>query len=588
MYKLVIQDGDGKTEIVRLAREEISIGRKEGNTIRLTERNVSRRHAVIRTQGEKVHIEDLGSYNGVSVNGNRIAQRTMLGISDRVKIGDYFFELKSDAPASRTQPITATLLGGMEDTTITNAPVMAADEPTVPNTVAETQPMAQRLSARLVALSSNFAGEEWLLNGEEHIVGRTNETDIAINHRSISRRHARLLHEAKSDRWIVMDLQSANGVRINGEPYGRAELRRGDVVDLGHVRLRYVEPGEDFVLGRDAQISDVPEPKSRLPMFLGLAMVGALIAGVAYWVVRPRDADVVSAPIAAISTGAGRVDASPVAKASDARGENPTLTPDAIVQKLDVLAEKLDECRAARDAQEWSDLASCAKEILRVSPKHKDASDMAALAVAEAANQKRMGAMEVALKGRYWAGAAKELARVDKDSVYAQKAQDAFDNGMKRFVEETRNRAIVLGRIGKCRELDKLVDSASAIYAGAADVARDVPCKAAANTDGGGATSGGGSGGGSGSQTATPAASCSIDDLLAETQSYGSASQWAAMLKTAEKAMACDPTNARARQFALMAACKGGNQAKANRYWSLYPGLRTDSMRNMCVGIVNE
>ena len=41
MFKLVIQDDEGKTTVVPLIRDEITNGRKEGNTIRLTERNVS-------------------------------------------------------------------------------------------------------------------------------------------------------------------------------------------------------------------------------------------------------------------------------------------------------------------------------------------------------------------------------------------------------------------------------------------------------------------------------------------------------------------------------------------------------------------
>src|SRR5688500_15170728 len=96
MFKLVIQDDEGKTTVVPLIRDEITIGRKEGNTIRLTERNVSRRHARIVRANGAVAIEDLGSYNGVRVNGTRINQRTPLTISDRVQIGDYLIELKAE------------------------------------------------------------------------------------------------------------------------------------------------------------------------------------------------------------------------------------------------------------------------------------------------------------------------------------------------------------------------------------------------------------------------------------------------------------------------------------------------------------
>jgi pSer/pThr/pTyr-binding forkhead associated (FHA) protein len=96
MFKLVIQDDEGKTTVVPLVRDEITIGRKEGNTIRLTERNVSRKHARISRANGAVAIEDLGSYNGVRVNGTRISQRTVLAVSDRVQIGDYLIELKAE------------------------------------------------------------------------------------------------------------------------------------------------------------------------------------------------------------------------------------------------------------------------------------------------------------------------------------------------------------------------------------------------------------------------------------------------------------------------------------------------------------
>src|SRR5512142_2295616 len=96
MYKLIIQDDEGKTTVVPLIRDEITIGRKEGNTIRLTERNVSRRHARIVKANGAVVVEDLDSYNGVKVNGTRIQGRIAVGEADRIQIGDYLLELKLD------------------------------------------------------------------------------------------------------------------------------------------------------------------------------------------------------------------------------------------------------------------------------------------------------------------------------------------------------------------------------------------------------------------------------------------------------------------------------------------------------------
>src|SRR5258708_230405 len=104
MFKLIIQDDEGKTTVVPLIRDEITIGRKEGNTIRLTERNVSRRHARIVKQNGHVFVEDFDSYNGIRVNGSRIQGRVPVNESDRIQIGDYLLELKTERAAQAGAP----------------------------------------------------------------------------------------------------------------------------------------------------------------------------------------------------------------------------------------------------------------------------------------------------------------------------------------------------------------------------------------------------------------------------------------------------------------------------------------------------
>jgi pSer/pThr/pTyr-binding forkhead associated (FHA) protein len=144
MYKLIIEDDEGKTTVVPLIRDEITIGRKEGNTIRLTERNVSRRHAKLIKQNGSVVIEDLQSYNGIKINGDRISGRAPVAEGDRIQIGDYQLALKLDK--GKTEEDGATIpIPKIED-----AP---SDAPTasVPILSAEDSP------ARLVVVSSNFA-----------------------------------------------------------------------------------------------------------------------------------------------------------------------------------------------------------------------------------------------------------------------------------------------------------------------------------------------------------------------------------------------------------------------------------------------
>src|SRR2546425_9115864 len=100
MYKLIIEDDEGKTTVVNLIRDEVTIGRKEGNTIRLTERNVSRKHAKLLKSNGAVYIEDLQSYNGIKINGEKIAGRAPITEGDRIQIGDYQLSLKVDKTAA--------------------------------------------------------------------------------------------------------------------------------------------------------------------------------------------------------------------------------------------------------------------------------------------------------------------------------------------------------------------------------------------------------------------------------------------------------------------------------------------------------
>jgi hypothetical protein len=137
-------------------------------------------------------------------------------------------------------------------------------------------------SARLVCVSSNFAGLEALLNKPVVVIGRTADNDIVINHRSISRHHAQIVEE--NGRYTVMDMQSVNGVRVNGEEYGKVELRRGDLIDLGHVRLRFIAPGEKFNFATDATIFDMSQGEpSRGGLWVALALVALAVVGVVVW-----------------------------------------------------------------------------------------------------------------------------------------------------------------------------------------------------------------------------------------------------------------------------------------------------------------
>ena len=70
-----------------LDQDEFLIGRSMSCQLPLDDPLVSRNHAAVRIDSGAVFIEDLGSRNGVKVNGDRIVGRKDLSHGDRVNIG---------------------------------------------------------------------------------------------------------------------------------------------------------------------------------------------------------------------------------------------------------------------------------------------------------------------------------------------------------------------------------------------------------------------------------------------------------------------------------------------------------------------
>jgi predicted component of type VI protein secretion system len=103
MWKLGIEDDQGNKTVVNLVRDEYSIGRSEENTVRLTERNISRHHALLKRNGSGWLIEDKQSYNGCFVNGVRVADMHRLDHGDLVQLGDYRLEVVDEAATAGLQ-----------------------------------------------------------------------------------------------------------------------------------------------------------------------------------------------------------------------------------------------------------------------------------------------------------------------------------------------------------------------------------------------------------------------------------------------------------------------------------------------------
>ena len=281
MWKLVIDDDEGKRTVVPLTREQYSIGRKDGNTIRLTERNVSREHARLlkKANGDNKPtfvLEDLTSYNGVFVNGLRITHSQDLTHGDLVQIGDYHIVLQDEAvteTANDTIPIDV--------------------KQTVPHAPAARAAALLDRPNRLVMLAGPAPGHEFPLDQERLTIGRAEDANISVNHNSVSRLHCEV-HALGDGRFEIVDKGSSNGVRVNGADLRRGIVEPGDVIELGDVKFKFIGAGQVFrptesqqlaaIANRDAELAVVTRQRtSVLPfaIFGAVVLIGGAIALIA-------------------------------------------------------------------------------------------------------------------------------------------------------------------------------------------------------------------------------------------------------------------------------------------------------------------
>jgi hypothetical protein len=94
----IINSGDGKDlkdgSIIPV-RSDLTIGRKDDNSIVISDQHVSGNHAKIVVRNDSLFIEDLNSTNGTYLNAKKINVKMKLSNKDEIKIGNSVFKILS-------------------------------------------------------------------------------------------------------------------------------------------------------------------------------------------------------------------------------------------------------------------------------------------------------------------------------------------------------------------------------------------------------------------------------------------------------------------------------------------------------------
>ena len=95
------------------------------------------------------------------------------------------------------------------------------------------EPDHRRGAARL-----RYEGKTGVLRPSGGVIGRSRDCEVVLSDQNVSRRHAEV--RPSGGKWIVKDLGSTNGVKVNGRRItGPQSLKPGDTIELGTSTLGF-------------------------------------------------------------------------------------------------------------------------------------------------------------------------------------------------------------------------------------------------------------------------------------------------------------------------------------------------------------
>lgn len=209
---------------INLSKERTTIGRRSHNDVVIDNLAVSGEHAVVYASGSDIYLEDLGSTNGTTVNGQPI-KKHLLQSGDIVEIGKYRLKFLADgATGSETevdidtsQPLRREFYGPGPATIQVRQPGGGAADGAPP-------------AATIKILSGANAGRELALVKALTTIGRPGHQVAVITRRPTG--------------YFIAHVEGEVFPTVNGTNLGSAAhpLKDKDIIELAGVKMEFSNP----------------------------------------------------------------------------------------------------------------------------------------------------------------------------------------------------------------------------------------------------------------------------------------------------------------------------------------------------------
>ncbi len=202
------------------------LGRDGDCDVVLEHELISRRHLELTVASNHIELKDLNSANGTILNGRPVGQGVAYA-GDEILLDPFRLTLvgadQAQAEAAAVQDRTQLKIMDDGDTSV-------FEDASHTEIVGESYRIGY-----LVDISDVSNEQRYTLLDNEYTLGRHSRCDIVLADSSISKKHALL--SVQTGNWYVQDLDSSNGVLVNGMMVRKAQLSQGDRIRLGRAEL---------------------------------------------------------------------------------------------------------------------------------------------------------------------------------------------------------------------------------------------------------------------------------------------------------------------------------------------------------------
>lgn len=241
---LTVLEGEDKGRIFELKDGKTVIGRT-GVDIVLRDSKTSRKHAAIEVLEGKVQIMDLGSTNGVFVNGARIESCELKNL-DEITIGftrlsvAVVEDLKSfkdkNIGRDKTRKSGKDDIAKLIDEELSRFSRWDVSQET--SGEFQSDKAVSKCNAVLNVTKGPDEGKALKLKSGTTILGRGKKADLNFKDIDMSRAHCEIEVYGK-DQCFIRDLASTNGTYINNKRVSYSRLKSGDVIQTGNTVMEF-------------------------------------------------------------------------------------------------------------------------------------------------------------------------------------------------------------------------------------------------------------------------------------------------------------------------------------------------------------